>query len=82
MSLIKVTSVSPLENDGFSSFEMYMPYLSVLPHHKDFDIAKAQEEHYGYGASNWNPYAAAYGFLPPPPPVEETVFSKFSVFSP
>ncbi|EHK41490.1 hypothetical protein TRIATDRAFT_84708 [Trichoderma atroviride IMI 206040] len=35
-----------LENHGFSTYETYMPYLSVLPHHKDFDVEKAQSNHY------------------------------------
>ncbi|KAM0452901.1 hypothetical protein ACHAO4_005320 [Trichoderma viride] len=38
--------VPPLENNGFSTYEMYMPYLSVLPHHRDFDVEKAQSDHY------------------------------------
>ncbi|KAL7920908.1 kinase-like domain-containing protein [Trichoderma austrokoningii] len=38
--------VPPLENDGFSTYEMYMPYLGVLPHHRDFDVEKAQTDHY------------------------------------
>ncbi|KAM0482366.1 hypothetical protein ACHAPX_002883 [Trichoderma viride] len=38
--------VPPLENNGFSTYEMYMPYLGVLPHHKDFDVEKAQTDHY------------------------------------
>ena len=72
-----MNSVSPLENDGFSTFEMYMPYLSVFPRHKNFDVAKAQDEHYGGGLSS-NPYASAYSFLPA---VEEAVFSQFWVSS-
>lgn len=28
-----------------SALTMYMPYLSVLPHHKDFDVEKAQTDH-------------------------------------
>lgn len=35
-----------MENNGFSTYEMYMPYLSVLPHHKEFDVKKAQADHY------------------------------------
>lgn len=39
-------SVPPLENNGFSTYEMYMPYLGVLPHHKDFNVEKVQDDHY------------------------------------
>jgi hypothetical protein len=42
----KNASVPPLENNGFSTYEMYMPYLGVLPHHKDFNVEKAQSDHY------------------------------------
>jgi hypothetical protein len=48
---------------------MYMPYLSVLPHHKDFDVARAQEDHFDRKedfswASLYNPYSANYSFSP------------------
>ncbi|KAM0259856.1 hypothetical protein ACHAQJ_003100 [Trichoderma viride] len=43
--------VPPLENNGFSTYEMYMPYLSVLPHHKDFNVEKAQADHYARSSS-------------------------------
>ncbi|RFU74987.1 serine threonine kinase [Trichoderma arundinaceum] len=51
-------TVPPLENNGFSTYEMYMPYLSVLPHHKDFDVQKAQSDH--YAKSSFSLYDAYY----------------------
>ncbi|KAL7792472.1 kinase-like domain-containing protein [Trichoderma ceciliae] len=51
-------AVPPLERGGFSTYEMYMPYLSVLPHHKDFDVEKAQSDH--YGNSSFSLYDAYY----------------------
>ncbi|KAL6909112.1 kinase-like domain-containing protein [Trichoderma evansii] len=50
--------VPPLENNGFSTYEMYMPYLSVLPHHKDFNVEKAQSDH--YAGSSFSYYDAYY----------------------
>ncbi|KAF2840209.1 kinase-like protein [Patellaria atrata CBS 101060] len=77
--------VPPLENDGFSTYEMYMPYLGVLPHHKDFDHMKAQEEHYGdmwdkgpQADSGWGGYYAMY-FSPQVLPREDTIAKYFQV---
>ncbi|KAI1742629.1 kinase-like domain-containing protein [Xylaria scruposa] len=61
--------IPPLENNGSSMYNMYMPYLSILPRHKDFNIAKAQDEYYGEEetfswSSLYNPYSSYYAFKP------------------
>ncbi|KAF5610581.1 serine threonine kinase [Fusarium tjaetaba] len=58
--------VPPLDNDGFSMYEMYMPYLSVLPHHREFNVSRAQAKHFEQTQLSWsdfyNPYANGYAF--------------------
>ncbi|KAJ6260092.1 hypothetical protein Dda_4313 [Drechslerella dactyloides] len=55
----KVITVKAAEPQGqtMSNYGMYTPYLRWIPNHKDFDVAAAQEAH--YGSSYYNPYATA-----------------------